>query len=36
MVTADPLYGQFGDGPWALEKSNLNLVANFIAGIPAT
>ncbi len=34
VVTADPLYGQFGDGPWALEKSNPNLVANFIAGIP--
>lgn len=34
VVTADPLYGQFGDGPWALEKANLNLVADFIASIP--
>ena len=35
VVTADPLYGQFGDQPWALEKANLNLVANFIAGLPS-
>ncbi len=34
VVTADPLWGEHGDGPWAIEKSNLNLVANFIAGIP--
>jgi CubicO group peptidase (beta-lactamase class C family) len=36
VVTADPLYGQMGDGPWALEKDNLNLVADFIAALPAT
>ena len=28
-------YGQMGDGPWALEKANLNLVADFIAGLPS-
>lgn len=30
VVTVDPLHGQHGDGPWKLEKSSLNLVANFI------
>jgi CubicO group peptidase (beta-lactamase class C family) len=35
VVTADPLYGQFGDQPWALEKANLNLVADYIASLPA-
>ena len=35
VVTADPLYGQMGDGPWALEKANLNLVADFVAGLPS-
>ncbi|WP_062377591.1 serine hydrolase domain-containing protein [Demequina pelophila] len=35
VVTADPLRGQLGDKPWALEKANLNLVADFIAGLPA-
>lgn len=34
VVTADPLYGQTGDGPWAHEKANLNLVADFIASLP--
>jgi CubicO group peptidase (beta-lactamase class C family) len=34
VVTADPLYHQSGDGPWALETANLNLVATFIAGLP--
>ena len=34
VVTADPLYGQFGDQPWGLEKANLNLVADFIADLP--
>jgi len=34
VVTADPLYGELGDKPWALEKANLNLVADFIAGLP--
>jgi CubicO group peptidase (beta-lactamase class C family) len=35
VVTADPLLGQHGGGPWALEKANLNLVADFIASLPA-
>jgi CubicO group peptidase (beta-lactamase class C family) len=35
VVTADPLQGQHGDGPWRLEKANLNVVADFIAGLPA-
>ncbi len=34
VVTADPLRGQLGDEPWALEKANLNLVADYIAGLP--
>jgi CubicO group peptidase (beta-lactamase class C family) len=35
VVTADPLYKQHGDGPWQLEKANLNLVADFVASLPA-
>jgi CubicO group peptidase (beta-lactamase class C family) len=35
VVTADPLYKEHGDRPWKLEKSNLNLVADFIASIPS-
>jgi CubicO group peptidase (beta-lactamase class C family) len=35
VATADPLYGQIGDGPWQLEKANLNLVADFIASLPS-
>jgi hypothetical protein len=34
VVTADPLYGQTGDGPWRHEKANLNLVADFIGSLP--
>jgi len=34
VVTADPLFGQHGGGPWKHEKANLNLVANFIASLP--
>jgi hypothetical protein len=34
VVTADPLFGQHGGGPWKYEKQNLNLVADFIAGLP--
>jgi CubicO group peptidase (beta-lactamase class C family) len=34
VVTADPLYGQSGDGPWKLERAKLNLVADFIASLP--
>jgi CubicO group peptidase (beta-lactamase class C family) len=35
VVTADPLVGQHGGGPWGLEKANLNLVADFIASLPS-
>jgi CubicO group peptidase (beta-lactamase class C family) len=35
VVTADPLYGQTGDGPWRHERANLNLVADFIASLPS-
>ncbi len=35
VLTADPLHGQHGDKPWGIEKANLNLVADFIAGLPA-
>ncbi len=35
VVTADPLIGQHGDGPWRHEKANLNLVGNFIASLPS-
>ena len=34
VVTVDPLHGQHGDDPWRLEKSNLNLVADFVASLP--
>ena len=34
VTTADPLYGEIGDGPWNHEKSNINLVADFIASLP--
>ena len=35
VLTADPLYGQSGDGPWGIEKANLNVVADFIAELPS-
>ncbi len=35
VVTADPLFGQHGGGPWKYERQNLNLVADFIAGLPS-
>ena len=35
VVTADPLFGDHGGGGWSLEKANLNLVADFIAGLPS-
>jgi CubicO group peptidase (beta-lactamase class C family) len=35
VVTADPLFAQHGDGPWKLERANLNLVADFIASLPS-
>jgi CubicO group peptidase (beta-lactamase class C family) len=34
VVTADPLFGQHGGGPWRHEKANLNLVGNFINSLP--
>ncbi|MCV2395660.1 beta-lactamase family protein [Actinotalea sp. M2MS4P-6] len=34
VLKADPLWDEHGDGPWGIEKANLNLVANFVAGIP--
>jgi CubicO group peptidase (beta-lactamase class C family) len=34
VVTADPLFGDHGGSSWSLEKANLNLVADFIAGLP--
>jgi hypothetical protein len=34
VVTADPLFGQHGGGPWNLEKANLNLVGDFISSLP--
>jgi CubicO group peptidase (beta-lactamase class C family) len=34
VVTADPLVGQHGGGPWAREKENLNLVGDFISSLP--
>ena len=33
VVTADPLVGLHGGGPWRKEKANLNLVGNFIASL---
>lgn len=35
VVTVDPLHLQHGDGPWKLEKASLNLVADFVASLPA-
>jgi CubicO group peptidase (beta-lactamase class C family) len=35
VVLVDPLHGQHGDDPWRIEKSNLNLVADFIASLPS-
>lgn len=34
VVTADPLHGQHGGGPWKMEKARLNLVADFVASLP--
>jgi CubicO group peptidase (beta-lactamase class C family) len=34
VFLADPLHLQHGDGPWKLEKANLNLVADFVASLP--
>jgi CubicO group peptidase (beta-lactamase class C family) len=35
VVLADPLHLEHGDEPWRIEKSNLNLVADFIASLPS-
>jgi CubicO group peptidase (beta-lactamase class C family) len=35
VVTADPLFGQHGSGPWKREKENLNLVGDFFASLLA-
>jgi hypothetical protein len=35
VVLVDPLHLQWGDGPWRIEKSNLNLVADFVASLPS-
>ena len=35
VLLADPLNLEHGDGPWRIEKSNLNLVADFVASLPA-
>jgi hypothetical protein len=35
VVTADSLNKQHGDKLWKLDKSNINLVANFIASLPS-
>jgi CubicO group peptidase (beta-lactamase class C family) len=34
VVTVDPLHLQHGDQPWKLEKSSLNLVADFVNSLP--
>jgi CubicO group peptidase (beta-lactamase class C family) len=35
VITVDPLHGQHGDGPWKIEKANLNLMADFVASLPS-
>jgi len=34
VFLADPLHLQHGDEPWRIEKSNLNLIADFVASLP--
>jgi hypothetical protein len=34
VLLADALYARHGDEPWRIEKSNLNLVAEFVASLP--
>ncbi len=34
-VTADPLVGDHGGSGWSLERANLNLIADFVADLPA-
>lgn len=33
VVTADPLVGEHGGGPWSREKANLNLVGDFVRSL---
>jgi CubicO group peptidase (beta-lactamase class C family) len=33
VLTVDSLHGKHGDEPWRIEKSNLNLIADFIASL---
>ena len=35
VFLADPLHLQHGDEPWKIEKANLNLIADFVASLPA-
>lgn len=35
IVVVDPLHKQHRDGPWKLEKTNLNLVADFVDTLPS-
>ena len=35
VFLADPLHLKHGDEPWKIEKSNLNLVADFVASLPS-
>jgi len=35
VVKADPLFAQHGYDPWKYEKTNFNLVADFIASLPS-
>jgi CubicO group peptidase (beta-lactamase class C family) len=34
VLLVDPLYLQWGDEPWRIEKANLNLLADFVASLP--
>ena len=34
VFLADPLHLEHGDGPWRIEKANLNLIADFVASLP--
>jgi hypothetical protein len=34
VVQADPMIGEHGNGPWRMERANLNLAADFIGSLP--
>ncbi|MFN2144374.1 MAG: serine hydrolase domain-containing protein [Anaerolineales bacterium] len=34
VLLVDPLHLQHGDEPWRIEKTNLNLIADFVASLP--